>query len=250
MVVACGALLVALGGTSIAAVKVLAPANSVGTAQVINKSLLPIDFKTPPKGPRGLRGPSGIPGPAGPSGAAGAKGDKGDKGEAGASATAQWAVVDPGGALARNKGAASSQKLGTGDYLVTFNQDITGCAYVASIGGPTTQNNPGPASPRPSRSRPTPATEPTRTYHSTWQSSADRPLGTADRLLGARRSAGPDPFPGEARRRVPRMHTIEFTDEELRLLQNALHAYLDDFGHEEADILRDVKALIAKLNKE
>lgn len=43
------------------------------------------------------------------------------------------------------------------------------------------------------------------------------------------------------------MHTIELTDEELRLLQAALHAYLDDFGHEEADVLRDVKALIAKL---
>ena len=43
------------------------------------------------------------------------------------------------------------------------------------------------------------------------------------------------------------MHTIELTDEELRLLQNALHAYLDDFGHEEADVLREVKALIAKL---
>ena len=145
--VACLALLVALGGTSFAAVKVLAPANSVGTLQVINKSLLPIDFKTPPKGPRGLRGPAGIPGPAGPSGPAGAKGDTGAKGENGASATALWAVVDPGGALARNKGAASSQKLGTGDYLVTFNQDITGCSYVASIGGPTTQNVTGEASP-------------------------------------------------------------------------------------------------------
>ena len=45
------------------------------------------------------------------------------------------------------------------------------------------------------------------------------------------------------------MHTIELNDEELRLLQNALHAYLDDFGHEEADVLRDVKALIAKLQQ-
>jgi hypothetical protein len=43
------------------------------------------------------------------------------------------------------------------------------------------------------------------------------------------------------------MHTIELTDEELRLLQAALHAYLDDFGHEEADVLRQVKRLIAKL---
>ena len=43
------------------------------------------------------------------------------------------------------------------------------------------------------------------------------------------------------------MHTIELTDEELRLLQNALHTYHDDFGHEEADVLRQVKALIEKL---
>jgi hypothetical protein len=46
------------------------------------------------------------------------------------------------------------------------------------------------------------------------------------------------------------MQTFELTEEELRLLQNALHAYLDDFGHEEADVLRDVKALIAKLQSE
>ena len=43
------------------------------------------------------------------------------------------------------------------------------------------------------------------------------------------------------------MHTIELSDEELKLVHAALHAYLDDFGHEEADILRSVKALIAKL---
>jgi hypothetical protein len=44
------------------------------------------------------------------------------------------------------------------------------------------------------------------------------------------------------------MHTIQLTDAELRLLQNALHSYLDDFGHEEADVLREVKALIEKLH--
>ena len=43
------------------------------------------------------------------------------------------------------------------------------------------------------------------------------------------------------------MHKIDITDEELRLLHSALHAYLDTFGHEEADVLREVKALIAKL---
>ena len=43
------------------------------------------------------------------------------------------------------------------------------------------------------------------------------------------------------------MHTIELTDEELRLLNAALHSYLDDFGHEEADVLRRIKELLAKL---
>ena len=42
-------------------------------------------------------------------------------------------------------------------------------------------------------------------------------------------------------------HTIQLSDEELRLLQAALHAYLDDFGHNEADVLRSIKQLIAKL---
>ncbi len=43
------------------------------------------------------------------------------------------------------------------------------------------------------------------------------------------------------------MHTLELSDEELSLLLAALHAYLDDFGHEEADVLRRVKLLLAKL---
>jgi hypothetical protein len=43
------------------------------------------------------------------------------------------------------------------------------------------------------------------------------------------------------------MHTIEVTDEELRLLHAAVRTYLDDFGHEEADLLRALKQLLAKL---
>ena len=43
------------------------------------------------------------------------------------------------------------------------------------------------------------------------------------------------------------MHTIELTAEELRLVHSALKSYLDDFGHEEADVLRQIKALLAKL---
>jgi hypothetical protein len=43
------------------------------------------------------------------------------------------------------------------------------------------------------------------------------------------------------------MHTIELTEEELTLVRAALHSYLDDFGHEEADVLRRLKELLAKL---
>jgi hypothetical protein len=43
------------------------------------------------------------------------------------------------------------------------------------------------------------------------------------------------------------MPTVQLTEEEMRLLRAALHAYLDDFGHEEAEVLRALKALIAKL---
>jgi hypothetical protein len=43
------------------------------------------------------------------------------------------------------------------------------------------------------------------------------------------------------------MHTIELTEEELTLVRAALHSYLDDFGHEEADVLRRLKDILAKL---
>jgi hypothetical protein len=95
MVVACIALLVALTGTSFAAVGALAP-NSVGTLQlkpnavtntkiknnavnsskVANRSLLRSDF-APGQLPAGPTGPQGPAGPAGPAGAAGAAGPAG-----------------------------------------------------------------------------------------------------------------------------------------------------------------------------
>jgi hypothetical protein len=43
------------------------------------------------------------------------------------------------------------------------------------------------------------------------------------------------------------MTTIELTDEELRLVREALKAFLDDFGHEEMDVVRQLKALLAKI---
>jgi hypothetical protein len=137
MVIACIALGLTLGGVSYAASSILGPntvgtlqlrANAVNSSKVANGTLLRADFRAG-QIPAGARGPAG---PAGPAGAAG------PAGPAGAAATALWAQVDAAGSLVRNKGAASSQKLGTGDYLVTFNQDVTGCTYQATLGGPTT----------------------------------------------------------------------------------------------------------------
>lgn len=73
-------------------------------------------------------GAVGLPGP---------KGDGGPKGDKGDSATALWASVDDNGVLVRNKGAVSSRKLATGMYQVIFNQNVTGCIYQATLGGPT-----------------------------------------------------------------------------------------------------------------
>ena len=43
------------------------------------------------------------------------------------------------------------------------------------------------------------------------------------------------------------MKTLELDDEELRLLLAAVRSYLDDFGHEEADVRPNVMHLHAKL---
>jgi hypothetical protein len=43
------------------------------------------------------------------------------------------------------------------------------------------------------------------------------------------------------------MHTIELNDEELKLLRTAVQSFMDDFGHDEMDILRQLKALLEKL---
>jgi len=43
------------------------------------------------------------------------------------------------------------------------------------------------------------------------------------------------------------MHTIELTDDELRLMREALRSFLDDFGHDEADVVRLIRALLEKL---
>lgn len=132
MVVACLALLVALGGTSIAAVNQLVPRNSVGAAQlqfgavtnpkirdnavnsakVANRSLRRSDFALGQL-PAGPTGPQGPPGPAGAAGAAGAPGPAGT---IGAITVRSQSVSIPGG-IAENAAAntAEIQSICTGN---------------------------------------------------------------------------------------------------------------------------------------
>ena len=99
------ALFVALGGTSFAAANALVPHNSVGTAQVINGSLLRKDFKAGqlprgrrgPAGPAGSAGAAGAAGPGGPAGPAGQPGSMGPAGPSGA--TGDQGVQGPPGPI-------------------------------------------------------------------------------------------------------------------------------------------------------
>jgi len=43
------------------------------------------------------------------------------------------------------------------------------------------------------------------------------------------------------------MHTVELTEDDLQLLRTALHAFLDDFGHDEMDVVRKIQELLSKL---
>jgi hypothetical protein len=45
------------------------------------------------------------------------------------------------------------------------------------------------------------------------------------------------------------MHTIELTEEELRLVRAAVRAFLADFGHEEQDVVNALRAVLAKLDE-
>ena len=128
MVVACSALLVALGGTSVAAVSQFVPRNSVGTVQlkdnavataklrnnsitspkVRNRSLLAVDFAVG-QIPVGPAGPTGAAGPAGPAGAQGPAGPQG-----------RWAHVLETGAIASQSGGVTVIHGGLGFWFVTF----------------------------------------------------------------------------------------------------------------------------------
>jgi hypothetical protein len=164
------ALFVALGGTSYAAIKL--PANSVGTKQIkkgavtstkikngsitsakikngsiTNAQLAAGTLKAGGVGPAGPAGLAGLAGPKGDTGAAGPAGAKGDTGAPGANATALWAVVADDGTLARGSHVTSvAQPFGTGTYEVIFDRDVSGCAFLAGLGGSDTESPVGEVS--------------------------------------------------------------------------------------------------------
>lgn len=129
MVIACIALGVALGGTSVAAIQAL-PKNSVGTKQlkknavisskVKNRSLLAVDFKAGqlPQGPKGDPGAPGAPG---------APGQQGPPGPG-----ARWAIVNPDGSILRQSGGITTSKPQTGGYLVNFGENVSNRAVLTN----------------------------------------------------------------------------------------------------------------------
>jgi hypothetical protein len=57
-------------------------------------------------------------------------------------AATSFAVVSDTGSLVRGDDAVSVRKTGTGKYTVTFNDSVRDCAFVVTLGSPTTQPPP------------------------------------------------------------------------------------------------------------
>ena len=153
IVIACVALLLALGGVSWAATAL--PRNSVGTAQlknnavtskkVKNHSLLRADFKNGqiPRGPAGPAGPAGATGPAGP------QGPKGPTGPAGAAGTAniKWALVRADAVIVAQSGGISLTSHSTGNYILDFGGAVNTKLILASAAQAGSDTGPrGPVS--------------------------------------------------------------------------------------------------------
>lgn len=87
-----------------------------------------------PQGPRGEKGPDGDPGPQGPSGASG-------------DGAVSWAVVGADGTLIRGNhpdvGASRTADIETGNYTVSFPDNVADCAYQATVAGTSATATPG-----------------------------------------------------------------------------------------------------------
>ncbi|MFL5825416.1 MAG: collagen-like protein [Thermoleophilaceae bacterium] len=136
LVISLVALLLAATGTATAAgvIKIKKP-SQLGKNVVTSKALADgkavglRDLTKPAR--KKLAGKDGAPGPAGEPGGTGPQGDRGPKGD---SPPALWGVVASNGALTQGNHAIASSRSGTGTFLVSFDQDVSGCAYLATIG--------------------------------------------------------------------------------------------------------------------
>jgi hypothetical protein len=138
LVLACAALLLALGGVSYAAT--VLPRNSVGTAQlknnavtsakVKNRSLRAVDFAAGqlPRGARGPVGPTGARGPTGPAGAAGARGPTGP----GGTASIKWALVRADATIVAQSGGISITSHSPGVYILNMGSAVNTKLILAS----------------------------------------------------------------------------------------------------------------------
>ncbi|HEX8854862.1 MAG TPA: hypothetical protein VF752_04610 [Thermoleophilaceae bacterium] len=106
-------------GKNVVTSKALADGKAVGIRDLTRSARQQL------KGKDGARGAAGEPGGIGP------QGDRGPKGD---SPPALWGVVSSTGALTQGVHAISASKTATGAYVVTFDQNVAGCAYLASIG--------------------------------------------------------------------------------------------------------------------
>lgn len=145
------ALFAALGGSAYAAVTVTGKNikdgtitgrdvknRSLGTNKLSTKTVSSLAGQRGPAGPKGEKGEQGPAGPRGATGPQGPKGDqglKGEQGEPGTPATRLFAVVNGGtGALKSGSGVTGSARTGAGQYTVSFDRSVRGCAILATPG--------------------------------------------------------------------------------------------------------------------
>jgi len=150
-IIAILALVLALGGTAVAAKRYLI----TNSKQIAPKALQEIAAMAAKEAPASSPGATGTPGPAGPKGDPGPKGDTGERGPIGPAgppgppgeaigsdgSEIGWVVVDGEGNPVRASGpgitAARQGGAPAGSYEVTLGSNITACAYQATIAGAT-----------------------------------------------------------------------------------------------------------------
>lgn len=147
-VIATLALFIALGGSAYAAAKLTGDDiknRSLSAEDIKRGTLTGTEIKNQSLRAREFAPGVLLQGAKGEKGDKGEKGEKGDKGDTGGvDTTILWAVVKGDASLARGKHATSSAKLTngvgvpfTGAYLVTFDRDVSQCAYSVTEGGDT-----------------------------------------------------------------------------------------------------------------